>query len=48
MPVGPRGLAALGIIVAPAGGMKAATEEFISAIAHHRFFGRPDLESISA
>ena len=45
---GATGLAAYGIIVAKGSDLNAGVAQFISAIAHHRFWGRPDLESISA
>ena len=43
---GATGLAAYGIIVAKGSDLNAGVAQFTSAFAHHRFWGRPDLESM--
>ena len=45
---GATGLAAHGIIVAKGSDLNAGVAQFIAAVAHHRFWGRPDLDTISA
>ncbi len=41
-------LAAYGIIVGQSAGLTGITERFLKAIAHHRFWGRPNLEQTPA
>jgi catalase len=41
-------LAAYGIIIGPNGDLQKVIKQFIAAVAHHRYWGRPRLEQVPA